>query len=577
MTRSGIQQSDEGHRSTAVSYSWRLLGPNVELRDPAELRRLLLTQRGIDQESESDFFEPQYDQALHSPTLLSGMDEALIRIDAALLNKQHIAIYGDYDIDGITATALLLDVLGQLGAKVEPYIPDRFEEGYGLNLGALKSLKESGVDLVISVDCGITAATEVVQAKEFGLDIIITDHHSVPKDIPAAAVACLNPRLVGNKYPFKELAGVGVAFKLACALAQRHADRIKPGHEKWLLDLVALGTVCDVVPLVGENRVLTKFGLTVLRKSPRKGLRALAEASSVELQDVGASELGFRFGPRLNAAGRLEHASKALELLTTTRIDRAKELAGMLSELNRERQEDTIRVFAEAMEQARQYVDDEILVLSDSSWSHGIVGLVASRVSEAMHKPTLVLQELGGVTKGSARSIGSFSIIDAVTSCAGLLERFGGHAFAAGMTLKTSRIAQLRQQLNRYAIAHRNTLGSDKELPINATLAVALLRPDTLRLLQAFEPFGNGNAQPIFATTLILTYMRPVGSDLKHLQMRFMASGSELGAIAFSAARRWPWLEVGQEVEVAYRLSKNVWQGVERLQLEVQDIRPVQN
>lgn len=570
-----MQQTNKTYFPNASKpFVWRFLGSKNPVAKIADLKALLLSQREINQASQGGFFTPSYEQALHDPMLLSGMAAALDRIEVALAGSQRIAIYGDYDIDGITATALLLDILTQLGANVEPYIPDRFEEGYGLNAQALKALKDSGIKLVISVDCGITAAKEVAQARDFGLDIIVTDHHTVPSELPAAAVTCLNPRLPGDIYPFKELAGVGVAFKLACALANKYPDRVKPGREKWLMDLVALGTVCDVVPLVGENRALAQFGLQVLRKSPRKGLRALAEVSGVELGDVGASELGFRFGPRLNAAGRLEHAAKALELLTTPSTDRAKELADMLGSLNRERQDDTARVYAEAMEQAAQFPGDAILVLSDPSWSHGIVGLVASRVSEAMHKPAIILQELGEFTKGSARSTGAFNIINAISYCGDGLERFGGHAFAAGMTLKTERIMELRKRINDYAAKHQEELAKDKELVISCKLTPVLFNLETLRTLNQFEPFGNGNSQPVFASILKLTHLRPVGSDLKHFQMRFSGSQEEVGAIAFSAAGRWPWLEVGQEVEVACKLSNNIWQGVERLQLEVRDLRP---
>ncbi len=568
-------QSKPVKTENAKSYTWRFLSePDQAVASAAKLRELILRQRGVGPEQQETFVSPDY-SGLHGPGLLSGVGLAVERMNHALANGQKIVVYGDYDIDGITATALLVDVLSQLGAQVRPYIPDRFEEGYGLNLAALKALKADGADLLISVDCGITAAHEVAEAAKFGLDIIVTDHHTVPEVTPKAAIACINPRLPGDEYPFKDLAGVAVAFKLAVALAATHPGKVKPGREKWLLDLVALGTVCDVVPLVEENRALVQFGLTVLRKSPRPGLRALAEASGVELSSVQASDLGFRFGPRLNAAGRLEHAAKALELITTTSTDRAKELAEGLNTLNRERQDETARMFAEAMQQSEDYPDDAILVLSGPDWSHGIVGLVASRVSEARHKPTIILQELGDTTKGSARSIGTFNIIEAITSAKQHLERYGGHAFAAGMTLKTSKVADLRKALNEYAAQHESELSTQKELIITCQLAGGLLNTQLLTQLEALEPYGNANPQPVFASKLKLVRMRPVGADQKHLQMSFEASVGQLGAIAFSAAGRWPWLELGQLVEVAYRASKNVWQGVESLQLEVVDIRPI--
>ncbi len=555
-------------------YVWCFSSHEI-INSTEELTKLLLRQRDVQIASAARFFDPDYADNLHDPMLLGGMAAALERIDVALSSQQRIVIYGDYDIDGLTATTLLCDVLGQLGANVEPYIPDRFEEGYGLNVDALRKLKQDGAQLVISVDCGITAAGEVEQAKDFGLDLIVTDHHTVPKTPPMAAIACINPRLPEDAYPYKELAGVGVAFKLGCALARAYPDKIKPGREKWLMDLVALGTVCDVVPLAGENRALVQFGLKVLQQSPRKGIKALAEVSGVELGHVTASDLGFRFGPRLNAAGRLEHASKALELLMTPSATRAKQLASTLNGLNRERQDDTLRVLGEAMNQAKQYPDDAVLVLSDPGWSHGIVGLVASRVSEATHKPAIILQELGEKAKGSARSVGVFNIIEAVTDAGELLERFGGHAFAAGMTLKTSQIAEFRTHINHYASRHQRELGGDKELAIDCRVGVDLLTLDTLACLNSFEPFGNGNSQPVFVTKLTLVRLRPVGSDLKHFQMTFMAGKSEVGAIAFGAAGRWPWLELGMTVEVAYRLGNNLWQGVNRLQLEIVDLRPL--
>jgi len=560
--------------STKPGYDWVYAsGESAPVASYPELKKLLLRQLKLS-EQDDDFFTPDYSETLHDPLLLGGVEAAVRRIDKALGRKEQIVVYGDYDIDGITATALLVDVLRQLGAQVRPYIPDRFEEGYGLNDEALLGLKKSGADLVITVDCGITSANEVAKAAQSGLEIIVTDHHTVPEATPDAAVACINPRLKNDSYPYKDLAGVAVAFKLAKALAAQHPDKIKPGREKWLLDLVALGTVCDVVPLNAENRALVQFGLKVLAKTPRVGLQALAEVSSVELKSIQTSDLGFRFGPRLNAAGRLEHASKALQLVITQDVEEAKRLAHDLNQLNRERQEETTRIFAEAMAQAEQFSSDSILVLSDPNWSHGIVGLVASRVSEAMHKPAIILQELSGKTKGSARSIGQFNIIQAVNACSDILERHGGHAFAAGMTLNTAQISEFRRRINLYAAEHKDDLSVGRELTVAAQLDVALLHKDLLALLDSFEPFGNGNSQPVLSAQLKLNRLRPVGADLSHLQFGFEAPGGVIGGISFGATTKWPWLKVGETVQVAFRASRNIWQGVESLQLEVVDVRP---
>lgn len=571
MVRDGKNSKGQAARQPN-SYQWRYVGSNEAPQSLDRLREILLASLGVETDS-TQFFEPDYTHSLHSPFLLQGVEDAVERIVAAIDQNERIAIYGDYDIDGITATALLMDAFTQAGANVRPYIPDRFEEGYGINAMALRKLKDDGVDLVVTVDCGITSAQEVAEAAEYGLDIIVTDHHTVPSEIPRAAVACINPRLQGDSYPYKDLAGVSVAFKLACALLAQFPDKVKPGREKWLLDLVALGTVCDVVPLVGENRALVQFGLKVLAKTPRLGLRALAEVSGVELGKIQASDLGFRFGPRLNAAGRLEHAAKALELVMTKDQVRAKQLAEELNSLNRERQEETARVQEEAMVQARQYEEDAILVLSDTGWSHGIVGLVASRVSEAIHKPTIILQNLGEQTKGSARSIGAFNIIKAVTSCADLLERYGGHAFAAGMTLKTKNVDKFRKQINTYARNHTEDLTGQKELLLICPLPQALITRDIFDVLDGFEPYGNANVQPVFSAELRVNKVRPVGVDQKHLQLGFDAQVGSFSGISFGASSRWPWLEAGMTVRAAFRASRNVWQGVESLQLEVVDIR----
>ena len=360
----------------------------------------ILARRGMEPDDMASFVFPDYDNGVHDPFLMTGMEAAVKRLVAARDQGDDVVVYGDYDIDGITASAVMLEVLEANDIAARSYIPDRFEEGYGLNEEALAQIAASGVRLVVTVDCGITSVHEAAWAREHGLDLIITDHHSVGAEIPEA-VAVINPKQPGDVYPFKDLAGVGVAFKLATALTAR-TGKPAAGQEKWWLDLVALGTVCDVVPLVGENRILASFGLRVLRQTRRKGLIALAESAGIHVSDVGSYHLGYVLGPRMNAAGRLDHAGRSLELVRTADAARGAEIASELDTLNKQRRTEQDRIFTEAREMAGGMSDDPVLVLADAGWSHGVVGIVASKLVEEFGKPVLVGQMLADNIKGSA-------------------------------------------------------------------------------------------------------------------------------------------------------------------------------
>ncbi len=534
----------------------------------------LLKGRGLAGAELDAYLRPDYDQHLHDPFLLTDMKPAVERVLAAITAKQKIIIYGDYDIDGLTASAVMLDALGQLGGQAEAYIPDRFEEGYGLNLEALKKLQTGGADLIISVDCGVTAVVEAEWARANDLDLIITDHHAVPAQIPAA-LAVINPKRPDDPYPFKELAGVGVAFKLVQAL-QAKAGKPAAGQEKWLLDLVALGTVCDVVPLVGENRVLAKYGLQVLTKTRRPGLVALAEVAGVDLAEIKSYNLGFMLGPRLNAAGRLEHAAKALELLTTTEPARAREIADELNQLNRQRQTDQAAILASAITQAGTYPGDDVLVLADTNWSHGIVGIVASKLVERYRRPVLVAQILGATTKGSARSTGNFNMVEALTAAKAHLIKYGGHRYAAGYTLKTAKLAALRRALNQHY--RQVTGGIEPSALTTAELEVTgfdQLDWDLQAGLNQLEPFGHGNPQPIFGLTgtKVVSVSR-VGADAKHLRLTFTDhAGQIFPAIAFNLAEQHPNLTAGQTVDISFQLARNDFNGQSSLQLVVAEIK----
>lgn len=540
----------------------------------SEIVSQILAKRGITGPAQVEaFLNPDYEMHLHDPFLLTDMEPAVERILEAIEKYQIIVIYGDYDIDGITASAVMLETVAALGGKATSYIPDRFEEGYGINLAALKKLKSAGTDLVISVDCGITSVAEADWARENGLDLIITDHHAVPDVIPQA-IAVINPRRPDDAYPFKDLAGVGVAFKLVQALQQR-SGRPAPGQEKWLLDLVALGTVCDVVTLVGENRVLAKFGLKVLNRSRRIGIKALAEVSGVVMGDINSYHLGFVFGPRMNAAGRLEHARHSLDLMMTQDSLRAAEIAQELDQLNRQRQQDQARIFEAAMLQAETYRDDPVLVLAGTDWSHGIVGIVASKLVERWRKPTLVMQIMGETAKGSARSLGQFNLVEALRAVQQNFSKFGGHHFAAGYTLPADKVDQLRQDINGYA----RSINLTGPIEVTTGFDIGLdqlgsIDWDLLASLQQLEPFGNANPKPRFAADkLQITDLRWVGQSKNHLKLRLIDEEQhQFDAIGFDQLSKHPSLKIGDRVDVVFQVDRNDFNGSSSLQLLIQQL-----
>jgi single-stranded-DNA-specific exonuclease len=533
----------------------------------------ILAGRGMAEEDVQRFLYPDYARDLHDPFLLLDMEPAVQRIIRARDNSERVIVYGDYDIDGITASGVMLEALAANGIEATSYIPDRFEEGYGINQDALEKLQSSGATLVISVDCGITSVKEAVWAREHALDLIITDHHAVPEVIPEA-IAVINPKRPGDPYPCKDLAGVGVAFKLAQAL-QARTGKPALGQEKWWLDLVALGTVCDVVSLTGENRVLASFGLRVLRRTRRVGLRALAQVGGVDIAKITAHHLGFVLGPRMNAAGRLEHAAQSLELVMTQDGERAAHIASELDVLNKQRRTDQQAIFEAADVMAEQYANEPVLVLADPGWSHGVVGIVASKLAEKWDKPVLVAQVMGDVVKGSARSRGGYNMVEAMRANADLFVKFGGHFFAAGYTLPVNRLDDLRQGLCAY---YQSCGAADHQEPEEApelqVESLGELGWQLLEELELLEPHGSGNPRPKLEVTGITAgAVSRIGSDGQHLRLRLDdAGGRTLGAIAFGLSALHKELRNGQIVRVTGHLNKNEFQGRAALQLVVDKI-----
>jgi single-stranded-DNA-specific exonuclease len=575
---------------TALQKRWQVLPPAppehlAAFPDLAPLIVQLLYNRQVRTVDEVQAFLSR-STAFDNPFLLKGMNEAVIRLRQAIRSGEAIAIYGDYDVDGVAATALLVPTLRDLGAQVIPYIPNRMEEGYGLNEGAVKALAQQGIKLVVTVDCGVRSIKEAALARKLGLDLIITDHHALGEELPAA-VAVIDPRREDDRYPFKQFAGVGLAFKLAQALlraekrvpvsqlAQKGGARDQGlAQEAELLDLVALGTVADLAPLIGENRALVCRGLEQLRQAQRPGVAAMLAEAEVKPEGVNAGTVGFVLGPRLNAAGRLDNAMASYELLTTSSAEEAARLAQELGAQNRERQE----LMQQMVEHARQEVlvrgDEPVYVLASPAYTVGIAGLVASRITEEFYRPTIVIALEAEESKGSARSISAFHITQALDACEGLLVKHGGHAAAAGLTIKNENIGALRDALSTIAQAQ---LADEDWLPalkIDWTLALTQATGETLALLEGLQPFGVGNPTPTFVSHNVqMREARPVGSERPGLKLKLSDGKAIWDAIAFGeiASER-----LATRVDVVYTLQSRTWNGQTRLVLVVKDIRPTE-
>ena len=519
------------------------------------------------------------------PFRLLGVPKAVRRIRTAIRSGEPIVVYGDFDADGVTATALLVQTLEAMGARVNPYIPHRVDEGYGLNCEALDRIAAAGARLVITVDCGIRSPVEVAHGNSLGLDMIVTDHHAIGPELPPA-LAVINPKQAGDPYPFKDLAGVGIAFKLAQALLLEEKRKpLAPGPlnlvETDLLDLVALGTVADLAPLLGENRSLVQRGLVELGKAQRPGIRALIEESGLRPGKVDATDIGFVLGPRLNAAGRLSTAEISYRLLTAPDSWIAAPLASELGRLNSRRQELTAEKVALARELLRPEGAARYLYFAvDAGFPPGIVGLVAGKLSEDLYRPVLVAELGPQQTHGSARSIPEFNITAALDECRDLLERHGGHAAAAGFTVRNERLEELRQRLQE--IASRQLAGQElaPTLEIDMVADLADLNWATAGFLTQLEPCGYANPHPVFASMgLEVADQRPVGKEGQHLKLKVRdpaATGPQMRVVRDAIAfRMGGWAgQLPSRVDLAYTFEINEFNGEPRLQLNVKDLRP---
>lgn len=520
----------------------------------------ILEKRGITPAERALFLSPDYERR-HDPFLLPDMEAAVNRLEQARKNQDRVTIYGDYDIDGLTATTVLLDAFKSFGfEEVKAFIPNRFVEGYGLTVDAIERIAADGAQLIVTVDCGSLSHKEIARANELGVDVIVTDHHNVA-DTPPPAIATINPKRKDHDYPFIDLAGVGVAFKLVQAL-QTRLDGLPKGQEKWLLDLVALGTVCDVVTLVDENRTNVFWGLKVLAQTRRPGLKALMAVAGVRPETVNARSLGFALGPRMNAAGRLETAQYALDMLTATDGMEALKYARQLDELNKARRAEQDEILKAAIIQAEERKDDPVLVVSAPGWNHGIVGIVAAKLLERYKKPTYVLEEMGEEAKGSARSYGDFSAADAIRASDDLIIKGGGHKLAAGVTLKTENISAFRQRVNEFYKQQKLKDQAKLLLPVEDVVAgLAELSEALVDEIGLLEPFGNGNPQPILKTdSVTVTQVRRMGNDGQHVKLSVELEGRIVDMLAFNAPQHF-FVDPGTKVHVWYRVDINEWNG----------------
>lgn len=533
----------------------------------------LLIARGHETEEKAQkFLKPQYTD-LHEPFLLKGMKEAVERILKAVDNNEKVLIWGDYDVDGTTGTALLRKTLKILGAETGFHIPNRFTEGYGINIPALIEAKADGFKLAISVDCGIRSFEPLEWAKENGLDFIVTDHH-ISDEIKGnpPAVAVVNPNQPDCPYPDKNLAGVGVALKLAHALLR---ERGKEEFLKDFLKIAAIGTVADVMQLTGENRAIVSLGLKDLTKTTNLGLKALMEVADCRL-DMTSYHIGFRIAPRINAAGRMDIARHVVELLETEDFNEARTLAAILDSRNRERQQVQLKITELALFETKDIGSQKFVVVAGENWHRGVIGLAASRIAEKLYRPTIVLSIENGYGHGSARSISNFHLLNALESCSELFEQFGGHAAAAGMKIETKNIDLLRTALNTHAEGILSEDDLIPELKIDAVVKCESLGLPLIEELRSFEPFGAGNPKPVFLTKNLQINDEPFVMKEKHLKLKLRGdNGKMFEAVWWSGVEKsqGQTLTPGSRIEVAYTAEANSWQGNTRLQLVVEDIR----
>ena len=554
----------------------------------------LLVQRGIDTVEKADkFFKPSLAD-LHDPFLMKDMDKAVERVEQAVRNNEKIMVYGDYDVDGCTAVALVYKFLRQIGHKnLMFYIPDRYTEGYGISVKGIDLAARKGVGLIIALDCGIKATEKIVYAKSKGVDFIICDHHLPAEEIPRA-VAVLDPKRADCSYPFDELSGCGVGFKLVQAYCQKNGipfQQIEP-----LLDLLAVSIASDIVPLVDENRILAHYGLLRLNASPSKGLLSIIKICGLDRHNITIDDIVFKIGPRINAAGRMrmdendENAAPsggyaAVNLLIEGNESLAEEFGSVIDGFNQDRKCIDRSVTQEAHDFIEAHAElkaAKSTVIYNPRWMKGIVGIVASRLIETYYRPTVVLTMSNGFVTGSARSVPGFDLYQAIESCSDLLENFGGHMYAAGLTMRPERVEEFTRRFNAYVEENIDPITLQPQVEIDSELFFSNITPAFRRDLNRFQPFGPGNPAPVFVTRGVVSHgeTKLVGADCEHLRMDLMQRqkpNTTIQTIAFQQPTHYEWIRAGHPIDVCYQIVENHYRGSVSVQLRIKDIKPLRS
>lgn len=554
----------------------------------------LLVQRGIDTlEKAKKFFNPQLSD-LHDPFLMKDMDKAVERVERAVRNREKIMVYGDYDVDGTTAVALVYKFLRQIGHKdLLFYIPDRYTEGYGISTKGIDHAARKGATLIIALDCGIKAIEKVDYAKRKGVDFIICDHHLPAEEIPRA-VAVLDPKRADCSYPFDELSGCGVGFKLVQAYCQKNGipfQQIEP-----LLDLLAVSIASDIVPLVDENRILAHYGLLRLNASPSKGLLSIIKICGLDRHNITIDDIVFKIGPRINAAGRMrmdendENAAPsggyaAVNLLIEGNESLAEEFGSVIDGFNQDRKCIDRSVTQEAHDFIEAHAElkaAKSTVIYNPRWMKGIVGIVASRLIETYYRPTVVLTMSNGFVTGSARSVPGFDLYQAIESCSDLLENFGGHMYAAGLTMRPERVEEFTRRFNAYVEENIDPITLQPQVEIDSELFFSNITPAFRRDLNRFQPFGPGNPAPVFVTRGVVSHgeTKLVGADCEHLRMDLMQRqkpNTTIQTIAFQQPTHYEWIRAGHPIDVCYQIVENHYRGSVSVQLRIKDIKPLRS
>lgn len=535
----------------------------------------ILLNRGIEESDFNAFLQKSMRDVIN-PNLMLDMDKAVDRILQAIENQEKIVIYGDYDVDGITSTALMHEFLSSQGANVSYYIPDRKDEGYGINIMAVNKLFKQNTKLLITVDCGITAIGEVEFAALQGMDVIITDHHTCKDRLPTAAKAIINPKRPDCDYPFEGLAGVGVAFKLVLALAIALGLNTTECFKRYI-DIVTIGTIADVVPLLSENRIMVDKGLKALQKPFRPGLTAIMDVSGAMNKPMNASTIAFSIAPRLNAAGRLGSAKTAVELLLTHNADEAWEIARELDAENKERQATEQQIYKEALELIAadpNFSKKKVIVLAKENWHHGVIGIVASRIGDLYYKPCILISHNNGIGKGSGRSISGFNLFDALTACEKHLTDFGGHAVAAGLNINMSDIDAFTKAINKYADENLTDNDMIPHVEIDCPVNARFVTLENAQMISRLEPFGMNNEKPVFSLSdVAVEYVSAVGMENKHLKLRISKNGMFINCIGFSLGEWAATLKQGDIIDIAFQMDINHYQGNDSVQLVLKDIK----